>query len=87
MTLVSPPYVIDFAKVWLDRAPDYPDESVQDRLAQAEEDFGADWPKVSSLLWTLKTRFGIHYIDPNPGNIKLPRRYHAIRSPASLRTF
>jgi len=71
MTIVTPPYIIDFAKVWLDKPPDYPEDSAADRLRQAEEDFGADWGAVAGLLWTLKTRFGIHYVDPNPGNIKL----------------
>lgn len=71
MTLVSPPYVIDFAKVWLDKAPDFPDDSIAERLAQAEEDFGADWPAVCGLLWTLKTRFGI----PESGQHQAERRW------------
>jgi hypothetical protein len=71
MTLVSPPYIIDFAKVWLDKPPDYPDDSALARIAQAEEDFGDDWPAVARVLWTLKARFNIHYTDPNPGNIRL----------------
>ena len=71
MTIVSPPYIVDFAKVWLDKEPDFPEDAVEERLRRAEDDFGDDWPAVARLLWTLKTRFGIYYTDPNLGKIKV----------------
>ena len=69
MEIVSPPYVIDFAKVWLDDPPDFDAEVLEDADRKGSELFERKWPEVRTLLWTLQNRFGIYYTDPNAGNI------------------
>jgi len=51
----DPPYVIDFAKVRLDRPPDFSDEVVQDMHAQGQELFEHRWPEVLVLLDDLES--------------------------------
>jgi hypothetical protein len=71
MSIVQAPYLLDFGKVYLDRPPT--DVYDQRQLAAAEAEakalFGATWPDVSALLFTLRDRFGIWYVDPKPANI------------------
>ncbi|MEX0866310.1 MAG: hypothetical protein WD030_03060 [Pirellulales bacterium] len=66
-----PPYVIDFAKVRLDRPPDFSDEVMQDMHTQGKELFEHHWPEVLVLLDDLES-FQIYYLDPKPGNITFP---------------
>jgi hypothetical protein len=69
MGIVTAPYILDFAKSWLDRPADYTDETLSDWDAQGSELFEDRWPQVRSLLTSLK-RFGIYYYDAKPGNIR-----------------
>lgn len=68
MTVVARPFLLDFAGAYLDRAPSFPEEVlVEWRLEKAEE-FGADWPRVQTVIAMLQ-RYGIFMIDVNPGNV------------------
>ncbi len=67
----NPPYIIDFAKVWIDREPDFSDEVLADQEQKGREEFGDHWPEVQSLLSTLES-YRIFYLDPRPGNITFP---------------
>lgn len=71
MTFVRPPYLLDFGKASLDRPPDYlRDERDQRRFdSQGKSEFGDKWPEVNAILYTLKTSYGIYYLDPRPQNI------------------
>lgn len=64
----QPPYIIDFAKVRLDRPPDFSDDVLEDAERRGEEQFEHNWPKVKSLLATLES-YQIYYLDARPGNI------------------
>lgn len=71
MTFVQPPFFLDFGKVRLDRPPsDFYDAQ---KLANAKQEwralFGSRWKEVNLILFQLSNRFGIHYLDPRPGNI------------------
>lgn len=68
MRLVTPPYLLDFGKAYLDSAPDFPTEVMDDWEAEGVENFGAKWPDVKVLLWCLR-KYGIYYYDAKPGNI------------------
>jgi hypothetical protein len=68
MGIVSPPFILDFAKCWLDNPPDYSPEVLDDDKARGQELFGVRWPEVVSLVWGLR-RFGIYYQDAKPANI------------------
>jgi hypothetical protein len=70
ITIVQPPYLLDFGKVYLDRAPTHLyDEQM---MANAHEEwlarFGDRWSRVLHAMKLLE-RHGIYYYDPRPGNV------------------
>ncbi len=69
MSIVTPPYILDFAKAWLDRPADYSAETMADHDEQGRELFGDRWAEVRALVWSLR-QFGIYYYDTKPGNIR-----------------
>jgi hypothetical protein len=68
MTIVKPPFVLDFGKVTLDRKPDFSEEVWAERHEYWESLFDEHWPEVRILLAALEG-LGIYYLDPKPGNI------------------
>jgi len=68
--LVTPPYVLDFAKSSLDRPIDFSKEQLDDWDKQGRELFENRWTDVIALLWALK-QYGIYYYDAKPQNIML----------------
>jgi len=70
ISIVQPPYLLDFGKVYFHEPTGVYD---QRQLAAAEADakrlYGSQWPDVSHVLYVLRERFGIWYIDPKPNNI------------------
>jgi len=69
MTVVTAPYVLDFAGAWLDFPPEFSDEVWQDWNQKNEEQFAGDWPAAQAILGELED-FGIHMLDPSPSNIR-----------------
>lgn len=69
MTIVTPPFCLDFGGAYLDQPPDYSLEVWKDWEQMKSEVFEEDWPKVESLLAEFR-RYGIYIADVNPGNIK-----------------
>ena len=67
----QPPYIIDFAKVRLDRPPEFSPETTEESERQGRENFGGNWPAVKALLSDLES-FQIYYLDPKPHNIVFP---------------
>jgi hypothetical protein len=67
MTLVSPPFVLDFGGAYLDQRPDYSAETMAEWETERSELFGDDWPRVQAIRASL-ARFGIYYYDAHPGN-------------------
>src|SRR5262245_14878916 len=68
MTIVSRPFVLDFAGAYLDQAPDYSDEVLADWRAEKQEQFGARWSEVQAILRALES-YGVFMADVNPGNV------------------
>ena len=68
MTIVSRPFVLDFAGAFLDQAPGFSEEVMSDWLNEKYEQFGPHWPEVQLILAALK-QYGIHMIDVHPNNI------------------
>jgi hypothetical protein len=66
--MTDPPYILDFAKVRIDRPPDFPEDVVEQHERQCHEWFAHHWPEVQQLMATLEG-YGIYYLDPRPGNI------------------
>jgi len=71
MGVVSPPYLLDFGKAYVNRRPPYTSEQLAESLRDSELLFEpADWPLVEAAVLDLKLR-GIHYLDIKPANIRV----------------
>jgi hypothetical protein len=70
ISIVRPPFLLDFGKVYLDIPPPYWDdgEIMANWHAEGRENFGKRWATVMSLVRTLES-YGIYYVDPKPGNV------------------
>ncbi len=66
--VVNKPYIIDFAKIRIDRPPDFSEEVLRDQEARGQDLFGDHWPEVCQVMATLES-YGIYYLDPQLGNI------------------
>jgi hypothetical protein len=69
MTLVTPPYLLVFAGAYLDHAPTFSDEVMDEWHAEKAEHFGARWRDVLAILEIFEEKYGIIIQDINPGNI------------------
>lgn len=69
MTIVSPPFVLDFAGAYLDKPPDYPDDVLEAWLAEKAEQFGERWPEVRRVVASFR-KWGVYLADVKPGNIE-----------------
>ena len=68
MTIVTRPFVLDFAGAYLDSPPVFTDEIWADWEAEKQEQFGERWPVVQNVLGALEN-LDIHMIDVSPSNI------------------
>ncbi len=69
MTIVTRPFVLDFAGAWLDRRPQFPEGVWGEWEAQKREQFGAHWNTVQALLDAFEA-LGIYLVDVAPSNIR-----------------
>ena len=69
MTIVSPPFCLDFGGAYLDRPPDYSPEVWADWRKMKSEAFEDNWLHVEKILAEFKS-FGVYIADVNPGNIR-----------------
>lgn len=68
MSVVSRPFVLDFAGAFLDEKPDVPEDVMADWRAEKLDQFGVRWPKVESILRILES-YGIYLVDVSPSNV------------------
>jgi hypothetical protein len=68
MSIVTRPFLLDFAGAYLDAPPDFPEEIWADWESQKREQFEHLWPQVQVVLRKLKA-LGIHMVDVSPSNI------------------
>lgn len=68
MTVVTRPFVLDFAGANLDIPPDFSDEVMADWRTEKQEQFGPRWADVQKILAFLEG-YGVFMVDVNPGNI------------------
>jgi len=72
MSIVAPPCVLDFGKAYLDDPPDFSEETLATLWAERAAAYEPhQWPLVRKVLAALRGH-GIHYFDPQPGNIRFP---------------
>ena len=70
MSIVQPPYLLDFGKVYLDHPPThlYDEQMMANAVEEWLERFGDRWNKVQHAMRILEN-YGIYYYDPRPGNV------------------
>jgi hypothetical protein len=68
MTIVTRPFVLDFAGAYLDFPPEYSEEIMAEWEADKVEQFGSRWPEVQAILRELES-YGVFMSDVNPGNV------------------
>lgn len=68
MTIVKPPYLLDFAKAQLDVPPNFPPQVMADWRREKAEQFGEHWTKALSIMRMLERRHGIYLLDVNLRN-------------------
>lgn len=68
MTVVTRPFVLDFAGAYLDAPPDFPEELWAEWESGKRELFEDRWPKVEAVLAALQ-QWGVYMVDVSPSNI------------------
>ena len=68
MTIVTPPFVLDFAGARLDIPPDFSEEVWAEWEAEKREQFGSRWPEARAALGALE-ELDIYVLDVSPRNI------------------
>ena len=71
MTIVRPPFLLDFADARLDGPSDFSDDVLQQWEEEKAEIFGERWPEVTQILEALEA-LGVYLRDINPRNIFFP---------------
>jgi hypothetical protein len=71
MTIVRPPFLLDFADALLDEAPDFSEDVLRQWEEERAEIFGERWPEVTRILAALQA-FDVYLLDINPRNISFP---------------
>jgi hypothetical protein len=68
MTIVTRPFVLDFAGAYLDTRPRFSTEIWAEWTSQKEEQFGSNWRTVQAVLDAFE-ELGIYLVDISPSNI------------------
>ena len=69
MTIVTPPFVLDFVGAKLEEPEPFPEEIMEEWRAERREVFGSDWPLVNRVMYALSKR-GVYLTDIHLGNIR-----------------
>lgn len=70
LTIVEPPFLLDFGGAWLDEAPEFASNIMDEWVELKKEQFEPNWRIVESILRELRIH-GIHLLDIHPANIDL----------------
>jgi len=68
MSIVTRPFVLDFAGAYLEAPPDFPDEIWAEWESGKRDQFEVRWPKVQAILAALEA-LDIYMVDVSPSNI------------------
>jgi hypothetical protein len=68
MTIVTRPFVLDFAGAYVGTRPDFPEEVWAEWEAEKQEQFGTRWTVVRSVMNAFED-LGIHLVDVSPNNV------------------
>ncbi len=69
MSIVSPPFILDFAGAYLDKRPPFDEEQWAEWEKEKIEQFEHRWPEVRQAMAYFR-RHGIYLNDIKPGNVE-----------------
>ena len=69
MTIVTSPFLLDFAGAYLDWPPEFSPEAMEYWHNEKQEQFFTRWKEVQNILAMLSEQAEIYVLDVNPGNI------------------
>ena len=70
ISIVSRPYLLDFASAGLDCPPaDFPEETVREWHQKIRDTFGARWRDAMGVYDLLRRRYGIYHADLSRNNL------------------
>ena len=69
MSIVSPPFILDFAGAYLDKRPPFDEEQWAEWEKDKIEQFEDRWPEVRRAMSFFR-RHGIYLNDIKPGNVE-----------------
>ena len=70
MSIVTPPYLLDFASAYLEQRPDFPEEVEEEWQRNIQESFGEKFGEVMAALEALERDAGVILLDIHPHNVK-----------------
>jgi hypothetical protein len=73
MTIVTRPFVLDFAGAYLDHRPEFSEEAWAEWELNKQEQFGDGWKTVLSVIDAFE-QLGIYLVDVSPSNIRFGDR-------------
>jgi hypothetical protein len=68
MTIVTRPFVVDFAGAYVGNLPEFPQETWAQWEAEKQEQFGARWRAVQAVMDAFED-LGVHLADVSPNNV------------------
>jgi hypothetical protein len=71
MTIVTRPFVVDFAGAYVGARPVFPEEIWVEWEAEKREQFGVRWREVQAVLSAFED-LGVYLVDVSPSNIASP---------------
>lgn len=69
MSIVTRPFLLDFASAYLDWAPDFSPEVLEEWSQRKAKEFGNHWSMVQLLLAYMGEKYGVYLTDIHRGNI------------------
>jgi hypothetical protein len=69
MSIVSPPFIVDFAGARLDAPLRFEPEIMAEWLQDKKEEFESDWPAVKRAMWAFES-IGVYLTDVAPRNVR-----------------
>ena len=70
MTLVKPPFIVDFASAFLDQPPDFSEDVIAHWHEEIRDRFGERFADVMTVLDALAREAGVYLLDVHPHNLK-----------------
>ncbi len=69
MTIVRPPFILDFAQSALDDSPEFEEGVLEWHFDEIREAFEDHWPTALQIYQMLERRYGIYHLDLKPRNV------------------